>query len=119
MVHLRTSIRAVLRKDLGLAEVVCALHPTPAVGGSPREHALEFLCEHEALDRGWYAGPVGWVGMGKAHQMVALRSARVKGARARLFVGAGIVAGSNAESEWRETELKSLAMLRALGEEHV
>nr|WP_256414762.1 chorismate-binding protein [Myxococcus sp. CA018] len=47
--------------------------------------------------------------------MVALRSARVKGAKARLFVGVGLVAGSNADSEWRETEMKSLAMLRALG----
>ena len=119
VVHLRTSIRAGLREGVGVAELVSALHPTPAVGGTPREHALEFLAEHEALDRGWYAGPVGWVGRGRTHQMVALRSARVKGARARLFVGAGIVAGSTAESEWRETELKSLAMLRALGGEHV
>ncbi|AKJ03399.1 Menaquinone-specific isochorismate synthase [Archangium gephyra] len=51
--------------------------------------------------------------------MVALRSARIKGSQARLFVGAGIVAGSSAESEWRETEMKSLAMLRALGGGHV
>ena len=115
VVHLRTGIRAELREGVGVAELVTALHPTPAVGGTPRERALEFLVEHEALDRGWYAGPVGWVGPGRAHQMVALRSARVKGSRARLFVGAGIVAGSSAEAEWRETELKSLAMLRALG----
>ncbi|NVJ01381.1 chorismate-binding protein, partial [Myxococcus sp. AM009] len=54
-------------------------------------------------------------GPGRAHLMVALRSARVKGAKARLFVGVGLVAGSNADSEWRETEMKSLAMLRALG----
>jgi isochorismate synthase len=119
VVHLRTGIRAELREGVGVAELVAALHPTPAVGGTPRERALEFLVEHEALDRGWYAGPVGWVGPGRAHQMVALRSARVKGSRARLFVGAGIVAGSSAESEWRETEMKSLAMLRALGGGHV
>ncbi|WP_257458828.1 isochorismate synthase [Archangium lipolyticum] len=119
VVHLRTGIRAELREGVGVAELVAALHPTPAVGGTPREHALEFLLEHEALDRGWYAGPVGWVGLGRAHQMVALRSARVKESKARLFVGAGIVAGSSAESEWRETEMKSLAMLRALGGGHV
>jgi isochorismate synthase len=119
VVHLRTGIRAELREGVGVAELVAALHPTPAVGGTPRERALEFLVEHEALDRGWYAGPVGWVGPGRAHQMVALRSARIKGSRARLFVGAGIVAGSSAESEWRETEMKSLAMLRALGGGHV
>ena len=119
VVHLRTGIRAGLREGVGVAEIVAALHPTPAVGGTPREHALRFLAEHESLDRGWYAGPVGWVGCGRTHQMVALRSARVKGAKARLFVGAGIVAGSSAEAEWRETEMKSLAMLRALGGEHV
>lgn len=115
VVHLRTGIRAQLAEGVDTARVVTALHPTPAVGGTPRERALSFLVEHEALDRGWYAGPVGWVGPGRAHLVVALRSALVRGARARLFVGAGIVAGSSAESEWRETEMKSLAMLRALG----
>ena len=119
VVHLRTGIRAGLREGIGVAELMAALHPTPAVGGTPRENALAFIANHEALDRGWYAGPVGWVGSGRAHLMVALRSAWVKGARARLFVGAGIVAGSSAESEWRETEMKGLAMLRALGGGHV
>jgi isochorismate synthase len=118
VVHLRTGIRAQLREGVGAAELVTALHPTPAVGGTPRARALGFLVEHESLDRGWYAGPVGWVGPGRAHLMVGLRSARVKGDRARLFVGAGIVAGSSAEAEWRETEMKSLAMLRALGGTH-
>lgn len=115
VVHLRTGIRAELREGVSAAQVVAALHPTPAVGGTPRERALGFLVEHEGLDRGWYAGPVGWVGPHGAHLVVALRSARVSGARARLFVGAGIVAGSTAESEWRETEMKALTMLRALG----
>lgn len=115
VVHLRTGIRAELREGVSAAQVVGALHPTPAVGGTPRERALFFLVEHEGLDRGWYAGPVGWVGPGRAHLMVALRSARVRGSRARLFVGCGIVAGSIAEAEWRETEMKSLAVLRALG----
>lgn len=117
VVHLRTGIRAELREGVGPSEVVAALHPTPAVGGTPRESALDFIEEHEGLDRGWYAGPVGWVGPDGAHLVVGLRSARVFGARARLFVGAGIVAGSVAESEWRETDLKLLTMLRALGGE--
>lgn len=115
VVHLRTGIRARLRQGVSPAQVVAALHPTPAVGGVPREMALGFLREHEELDRGWYAGPVGWVGAHGAHMAVALRSALVKGEHARLFVGAGIVQGSSAEAEWRETEIKSLAMLRALG----
>jgi len=115
VVHLRTGIRAQLREGVTAAQVVGALHPTPAVGGTPRERALAFLVEHEGLDRGWYAGPVGWVGPRGVHLVVALRSALVRGSRARLFVGCGIVAGSIAEAEWRETEMKSLAMLRALG----
>jgi salicylate biosynthesis isochorismate synthase/menaquinone-specific isochorismate synthase len=119
VVHLRTGIRARLLEGVSPAQVVAALHPTPAVGGVPREHSLGFLQEHEALDRGWYAGPVGWIGPEGAHMAVALRSALVRGARARLFVGAGIVQGSNPAAEWRETEMKSLAMLRALGGEDV
>ena len=117
VVHLRTGVRAQLRRSARLGDVVAALHPTPAVGGSPRPAALAFLAEHEGLDRGLYAGPLGWVGPGRAHLAVALRSARVRGASARLYVGAGIVAGSSAEAEWRETELKSLAMVRALAGE--
>jgi isochorismate synthase EntC len=119
VVHLRTGIQAQLREDVGPVALVTALHPTPAVGGAPRERALRFLGEHEALDRGWYAGPVGWVGPQRAHLVVALRSALVEGARARLFVGAGIVQGSDPAAEWRETELKGVAMRRALGEAHV
>jgi len=115
VVHLRTGIRAELRQGVTPGQVVAALHPTPAVGGVPREHALGFLQDHEELDRGWYAGPVGWIGPTRAHMAVALRSALVRGDTARIFVGAGIVQGSCAESEWRETEIKSLAMLRALG----
>ncbi|KFE70357.1 isochorismate synthase [Hyalangium minutum] len=115
VVHLRTGIRAELREGVTASQVVAALHPTPAVGGVPRDHSLGFLHEHEALDRGWYAGPVGWIGPSGAHMAVALRSALVRGAHARLFVGAGIVQGSSSATEWRETEMKSLAMLRALG----
>jgi salicylate biosynthesis isochorismate synthase/menaquinone-specific isochorismate synthase len=115
VVHLRTGVRAELRQGITAAQVVAAMHPTPAVGGTPRERALSFLVEHEGLDRGWYAGPVGWVGPKRAHLMVALRSALVRDAKARLFVGSGLVAGSTPEAEWRETEMKSLAMLRALG----
>ena len=115
VVHLRTAVTAELAPGVGIAEAVAALHPTPAVGGSPRREALQFLLEHEGLDRGWYAGPVGWIGSGRAHLAVALRSALLRGARARLFIGAGIVAGSNPAAEWKETELKSLTMLRALG----
>jgi isochorismate synthase EntC len=95
--------------------VVLALHPTPAVGGVPARAALRFIADREALDRGLYAGLVGLCGPGRADLAVALRCALVTGSAARLFVGAGVVAGSTAESEWAETELKTRALLGALG----
>jgi menaquinone-specific isochorismate synthase len=92
-----------------------ALHPTPAVGGTPRDAALELLGSIEHLDRGRYAGPVGWVdASGDGEWVVALRCAELAGRRARLFAGAGIVAGSDPEAEWHETEVKLEPMLRAI-----
>ena len=61
--HLHTKITGRLREGRTLLDVVARLHPTPAVGGSPREAALEFIRSHEGLDRGWYASPVGWIGV--------------------------------------------------------
>jgi len=113
--HLHTPVVARLAPGRGVADVAAALHPTPAVGGVPSAAALRFLAEHENLDRGLYAGLVGWVGEGRAELAVALRSALVRGRRARLFVGAGIVEGSSPEAEWEETELKAHALLDALG----
>jgi isochorismate synthase len=117
LVHRRTPIVGTLRRGVSLAEVVGALHPTPAVGGAPREAAMALIREVEGLDRGWYAGVVGTVGAGAAELRVALRSALLDGASARLFVGAGVVAGSTAEGEWEETRTKSRTVLRALGEQ--
>jgi isochorismate synthase EntC len=115
VVHLHTPIVARLSPGRGVADVAAARHPTPAVNGVPSAAALRFLAEHEALDRGLYAGVVGWVGEGRAELAVALRSALIRGRRARLFVGAGIVEGSSPETEWEETELKAHALLDALG----
>jgi isochorismate synthase len=115
VVHLHTPIRARLARGRGVADVAAALHPTPAVGGVPSAAALRFLAEHESLDRGLYAGVVGWVGGGRAELLVALRSALVRGSHARIFAGAGVVAGSSPDAEWEETELKARALLDALG----
>jgi salicylate biosynthesis isochorismate synthase len=112
--HLHTPISARLHSGAGLAEVVAALHPTPAVGGVPSAAAVRFLGEHEKLDRGLYAGLIGLVGPSRAELAVALRCARIAGGTARLFLGAGIVEGSSAESEWMETQLKARALLDAL-----
>jgi isochorismate synthase len=115
VVHLHTPIGARLDPGRGVADVVSALHPTPAVAGVPAEAALNFISEHEHLDRGLYAGLVGWVGPDRAELAVALRCALIRGRHARLFVGAGIVEGSSAGTEWAETELKARALLDALG----
>lgn len=113
--HLHTPVTARLRPGIGVREVVAALHPTPAVGGVPTRAALDFIAEHEGLDRGLYAGLVGFVAPRRAELAVALRSALVRGNRARLFVGAGIVEGSSPALEFEETEMKARALLDALG----
>jgi isochorismate synthase len=113
--HLVTPISAQLDAGRTAADVVAALHPTPAVAGVPTAAALRFLSSCEELDRGLYAGLVGWAGPDRAELAVALRSALLAGRRARLFVGAGIVEGSSPEAEWAETELKARALLDALG----
>lgn len=112
--HLVTPIGARLAQGRSVADVVAALHPTPAVAGVPTAAALRFLAQHEPLERGLYAGLVGFIGPGRADLSVALRSALVRGQGARLFVGAGIVDGSSAEAEWDETSLKARALLDAL-----
>jgi menaquinone-specific isochorismate synthase len=92
-----------------------ALHPTPAVCGSPREEALAVIGELEALDRGRYAGPVGWVdAAGNGRWAVGLRCAEVDGHRARVLAGVGVVADSDPDAELAETRAKLQAMLAAL-----
>lgn len=114
--HLATSVTGRLGQPAPTAlGLVAALHPTPAVGGSPRDAALAAIAELEGFDRGLYAGPVGWVDRrGDGDWAVALRCARVDGRRAVLSAGAGIVAGSDPEQEWTETQAKLEPMLRAL-----
>jgi len=96
-------------------DLVAALHPTPAVCGTPREEAREALSELEPIDRGCYAGPVGWVDAnGDGEWAIALRCAEITGTTARLFAGAGIVADSVPEEELDETEAKFRALLDSL-----
>ena len=114
--HLATTISGRLAPPPPTAlELVGLLHPTPAVGGHPREAALTAIAELEGFDRGLYAGPVGWVDRrGDGEWAVALRCASLDGRRAVLSAGAGIVAGSDPEAEWAETQAKLEPMLRAL-----
>lgn len=114
--HLMTPVAGTLAADAGLLGLAERLHPTPAVGGEPRDLALELIREHEGFERGWYAGPVGWVGAdGDGDLAVALRCAIVSGARATLFAGCGIVADSDPGREWDESETKLRVVAGALG----
>lgn len=117
--HLHTRIDGRLRAGPGsdLLALAGHLHPTPAVGGAPRDAARAFLAEHEHLDRGGYAGGVGWLSpSGDGELAVALRCALLRGRRATLYAGAGIVEGSDPDAELAETRLKLRAALSALVE---
>ena len=113
--HLHTPVSAVLPAGVRLLDVLARLHPTPAVGGTPRAAACAQIRELEGFPRGLYAGPVGWIDhRGGGEFFVGIRSALIDGARARVYAGGGIVAGSVPEREFAETELKFKALLDAL-----
>lgn len=114
--HLYTPISGLLAPGGTLLSIASRLHPTPAVGGAPRRAALEWIAEHEGFDRGWYAGPIGFLGPNGGVLCVGLRSALIGDSSAVAFAGAGIVAGSIAEREWDETEIKLGAISRGLAE---
>lgn len=113
--HLYTPMSARLLRRTGVLPLVEILHPTPAMGGTPRELALEFIRRNEPTLRGWYAAPVGWID----HSLdgafaVAIRSAVAQERRVWLYAGAGIVPASLAEREWQETGWKFRPILEAL-----
>jgi len=113
--HLHTPIRARLPMGIHPLEIVTALHPTPAVAGAPTRLACEQIQQFEQFERSLYAAPLGWVDhRGNSEFIVGIRSALVEGVRARLYAGAGIVAGSDPERELTEVELKLQALLKAL-----
>jgi isochorismate synthase len=114
--HLSTRFRGVLGDpEVTALDLVAALHPTPAVAGEPRDAALETIAELEPFDRGRYAGAVGWVDAdGDGEWAIALRCAELRGDRAVLYAGAGIVAGSEPAGELEETDRKFRAFLDAL-----
>ena len=91
------------------------LHPTPAVAGLPRESAQDWIDDNEAMDRGWYAAPIGWMTLnGSGEFRVALRSALLTRDSLTLFAGGGIVEGATPAQELAETATKFEALLGAL-----
>ena len=113
--HLATPVHAQLAEPRPVLELAGLLHPTPAVGGEPPEGSPEAIGRLEDLDRGWYAGPVGWMDAAEDGEFcVALRSALIRDRTAHLFAGAGIVADSDPAAELAETELKLGALLPLL-----
>jgi isochorismate synthase len=113
--HLGTPIHAQLAEPRSAVELAGLLHPTPAVGGEPRAAALDVMSELEGLDRGWYAGPVGWMDAAEDGEFcVAIRSALLRDRTAHVFAGNGIVADSDPAAELAETEVKLGALLPLL-----
>ena len=105
--HLASNVKAMLSSDSTSLQIVDALHPSAAVAGTPRDKALEVIEEIENVDRGRYAGPVGWLGAdGDGVWAIALRGAQLSNGKLTAFAGCGIVAGSDAQAELDEAILK-------------
>ncbi|MEG0471563.1 MAG: isochorismate synthase [Solibacillus sp.] len=114
--HLYTPVEGKLREDATILQFVKHLHPTPALGGVPRMQALGMIRKYEPMNRGLYAAPIGWLdASGNGEFAVAIRSATLVKDKAYLYAGGGIVADSDAASEYDETLVKFRPMLRALG----
>ena len=115
--HLATPVIAQLTEPLSAISLAGLLHPTPAVGGEPARVAAEAIRELEGMDRGWYAGPVGWMDATEDGEFcVALRSAVLRDREAHLYAGGGIVAGSDPAAALAATEVNLQPLLPLLAE---
>ncbi|MFC2947130.1 isochorismate synthase [Virgibacillus sediminis] len=115
--HLYTPVVARLKEGYSIFDIIEQLHPTPALGGTPRKKSLDFIRKHEYLDRGWYGAPIGWLDSNNNGEFaVAIRSSLIRGKEASLFAGCGVVADSDPKEEYQETNIKFLPMLTVLGE---
>jgi menaquinone-specific isochorismate synthase len=116
VMHLATDVAGVSSDGASALQLAAALHPSAAVGGTPTDLAVEVLTELESMDRGRYAGPVGWIdAAGDGEWGLALRCGQLDGSQVRLFAGCGIVAGSDAEAELAEAQAKFVPVRDALG----
>ncbi|SMB84977.1 isochorismate synthase [Desulfonispora thiosulfatigenes DSM 11270] len=113
--HLHTPVKGLAKEGVTILDMVERLHPTPALGGYPKEISMNIIRKKEVLDRGWYAGPIGWLDSKCDGEFaVAIRSSLIKGNIVSLFAGGGIVERSNPAQEYQETEMKFKPMLSAL-----
>ena len=112
--HLRTAFSGELKDGVGDDAILRAFHPTPATCGSPCAAAARFIAVNELFDRGWYAGPVGFVSRDEAEFAVAIRSMLWLGRKTHVYAGAGVVDGSESEREWNELEDKIAGVLHLL-----
>ena len=117
VMHLVSEVRGALRPDLDALHALAACFPAGTVSGAPKVRAMEIINELEPTRRGPYAGAVGYIGWGgeSLDTAIAIRTVVMKGGRAWVQAGAGIVADSEPAAEWRETEAKAGAVLAALG----
>ena len=114
--HLFTPVEGELKEGANLLDLVRDLHPTPALGGEPKQEAMSLIRQYETMNRGYYAAPIGWIdAKGDGEFAVAIRSALLDGKEAYLYAGGGIVEDSQPEAEYDETWVKFRPMLRALG----
>jgi menaquinone-specific isochorismate synthase len=117
VMHLATDVAGVVHdaETVSSLQLVASLHPSAAVGGTPTDDAVRLIEEIEGMDRGRYAGPVGWIdASGDGEWGIALRSAEVVGDTVRLFAGCGIVADSDPEAELAESQAKFVPVRDAL-----
>lgn len=116
--HLYTPVSAMLKKGYHITDLVESLHPTPALGGVPREESLTFIRKNEQLERGWYGAPLGWLDSNQNGEFaVSIRSGLAQDDHVSLFAGCGIVEESDPEEEYEETKIKFSPMLSVLEEE--
>lgn len=112
--HLYQKIEGKLKQPMTDETIIAELHPTPALGGFPRQEAVDYISEVEPFPRGWYGGLFGMTSTEETELSVAIRSALIRGNEMHLFAGAGIVKGSKPEKEWEELERKISHFMRKL-----
>jgi len=113
--HLVSTVDGVLKDNLDCYDALKSCFPAGTVSGAPKIRAMQIIGEEEQDARGLYAGAVGWIGFDRNLEFaIAIRTVIIQGTRASIQVGAGIVADSIPENEWKETENKAAAMLRAI-----